>query len=182
MSQFENWVFGRMVRTRRALAKPRDGGGGAPAQGRGDNAQASPGDSIAVARGSEASTVTRDDRGAVTVEAAIALCSLLVVFGLALAGVSAVTGQLRCTDAAGSAARLIARGQWQQAEAVVDAVAPAGTRLIVRAERDAVSVIVVADALGGLLPGVELRGEAYAVLEPDVGQPPAGVGSGDGDV
>lgn len=123
--------------------------------------------------------MSRDDRGAVTVEAAIALCSLLVVFGLALAGVSAVTGQLRCTDAVGSAARLIARGQWQRAEAVVAANAPAGARLMVRAEGDAVTVAVVADALSGLLPGVELRAEAYAVLEPGVEAPPRGLGASD---
>lgn len=126
--------------------------------------------------------MSRDDRGAVTVEAAIALCSLLVVFGLALAGVSAVTGQLRCTDAAGSAARMIARGQRQRAEAVVAAVAPEGARLIVRGDGDAVTVSVVADALGGLLPGVELRGRAYAVLEPGVESPPASAGAGDANM
>lgn len=125
--------------------------------------------------------MTDGDRGAVTVEAAIALCSLLVVFGLALAGISAVTDQLRCTDAAGSAARLIARGQRQRAEAIVDSVAPEGARLIVRGEGDAVTVSIVVGALGGVLPGVELRGMAYAVLEPGVESPAAIAGAGDAD-
>ena len=51
-----------------------------------------------------------DDRGSVTVEAAIALCALIAVFGIAIAGVAAVADQLKCIDAAREATRLIARG------------------------------------------------------------------------
>src|SRR5699024_10406930 len=43
---------GRINDPRRALAKPRDCGGGAPDQGRNDNALAGPGDTIVVARSS----------------------------------------------------------------------------------------------------------------------------------
>lgn len=116
------------------------------------------------------------DRGLVTVEAALGLCSLLVVFGLTLAGVAAVTGQLRCTDAAGAAARLLARGQWQRAESLADSIAPDDSRLVVRSDGDAVTVSVVSRPLGGVLPGLEVRGEAYAALEPGAEAPPARIG------
>jgi Flp pilus assembly protein TadG len=109
------------------------------------------------------------DRGAVTVEAAIALSSLVVVLGLILAGVAAVAGQLQCTDAAREAARLVTRGQRQLAEEAVRNIAPSGSRLAVRGEGDTVTVEVFAEPLGGLLPGLELRAEAYGVLEPGEG-------------
>ena len=49
-------------------------------------------------RGSRASS--RDDRGAVTVEAALALCTLTVVVALAVAAITAAATSVRCTDAA----------------------------------------------------------------------------------
>lgn len=106
------------------------------------------------------------DRGAVTVEAAIGLCALTVVFGLLIAAVMAVTGQLRCVDAAREAARLIARGQRPLADQAVAEIAPAGARLAVRIEGETATVEVTAEPAGGLLPGVQLRGRAYTVLEP----------------
>ncbi|WAL66082.1 pilus assembly protein [Amycolatopsis cynarae] len=106
------------------------------------------------------------DRGAVTVEAAIGLCALTVVFGLLIAAVTAVSGQLRCVDAAREAARLIARGQRPLAEQAVTETAPAGARLTVRIEGETAIVEVTADPVGGLLPGVRLRGRAFTVLEP----------------
>lgn len=121
------------------------------------------------------------DRGAVTVEAAIALCALLVAFALILAGLGAVTDQLRCADAAGAAARLVARGEQQRAQAAVEAIGPAGARLAVGGVRRAgdtggraVPVTVTAEPVGGLLPGIQVRGLAYAVLEPGVSAPSAG--------
>jgi hypothetical protein len=108
------------------------------------------------------------DRGAVTVEAAIALCALTVVFGLMLAGVVAVAGQLGCEDAAREAARLIARGQRPLADQAVAQLAPEGARLTVAADGDAVIVDVSAEPVGGLLPGIHLHGRAYTVLEPGV--------------
>ncbi|WP_236796293.1 TadE family type IV pilus minor pilin [Amycolatopsis sp. GM8] len=105
------------------------------------------------------------DRGAVTVEAAIALGALTLVLGLVLAGVAAVAGQLRCADAAREAARLIARGDRPLAEQAVTQIAP-GARLQVDLTGNAVTVDVTAEPAGGLLPGVHLRGHAYALLEP----------------
>src|SRR5947209_20170089 len=66
------------------------------------------------------------DRGSVTVEAALALCSLVVVLALVLAAVSAVAAQLRCIDAAREAARLTARGEQGRAEEVARRIAPRG--------------------------------------------------------
>ena len=58
-------------------------------------------------RGSRASS--RDDRGAVTVEAALALCSLTVVVALAVAAITAAATSVRCTDAARELVRLAGR-------------------------------------------------------------------------
>lgn len=108
------------------------------------------------------------ERGAVTVEAAIALCALTVVFGLILAGTVAVIGQFRCADAAREAARLIARGERQLAEQAVARIAPGGARLLVETEGDAVTVEVRAAPVAGLLPGLQLQSRAYTMLEPGV--------------
>ncbi|GAB3581861.1 TadE family type IV pilus minor pilin [Amycolatopsis endophytica] len=112
------------------------------------------------------------DRGAVTVEAAIALSALTVFVGLVLAGFTAITGQLRCIDAAREAARLIARGQPELATQAVAEIAPPAARLSVTTTGDAITVEVRADPAGALLPGLHLRGSAFAVLEP--GAPYAG--------
>ena len=104
------------------------------------------------------------DRGAVTVEAALALCSLVAVLALALAGVSAVSTQLRCIDAAREAARLTARGEPEHGQQIAQQLAPgdATVRIAVRGEE--VVVEVAADPVGGLLPGVDVRAEAVAML------------------
>ncbi|WP_167109153.1 TadE family type IV pilus minor pilin [Amycolatopsis granulosa] len=112
------------------------------------------------------------DRGAVTVEAAIALCALTVVVGMVLAGMTAVSGQLRCTDAAREAARLVARGEPQLAAQAVTQIAPAGAQLSVRTEGDGITVEVRASAAGSLLPGLHLTATAFAVLEPGAGDAP----------
>lgn len=109
-----------------------------------------------------------DDRGAVTVEGAIALCSMLVLFGVVIAGVSAMAAQLRCTDAAGEAARLLVRGERSLAEEVVRRLAPKGATFAARDDGQGVTVAVEAPALGGVLPGIAIKAEAYAELEPGV--------------
>ena len=112
------------------------------------------------------------DRGAVTVEAAIALCALTVVVGLVLAGFTAVAAQLRCTDAAREAARLIARGEPQLAAQAVEQIAPAGAELSIKTEGDSISVEVRAAPAGGLLPGLHLTASAFGVLEPGAADVP----------
>lgn len=116
-----------------------------------------------------------DDRGAVTVEAALALCSLVAVMVLVVASVAAASAHLRCLDAAREAARLIARGEPERAREVGAAIAPAGAQVDVRIVGDQVEVRVSAAAVPGV-PGLSLAGSALAVLEPaallTTGQPP----------
>lgn len=103
-----------------------------------------------------------------TVEAAVVVFGLVLVLVLGAAGVAAVIGQLRCVDAAREAARLVARGEPEQVDSMVRAIAPAGAGVAVRTEGDTVRVEVTAEPAGGLLPGVHLRALAFAVLEPGV--------------
>ena len=106
------------------------------------------------------------DRGSVTVEAALALCSLVVVLVLVLAAVSAVAAQLRCIDAAREAARLTARGEPGRAEEIAHRIAPRGAVVAVTVRGDEVTARVSANPAAGLLPGVDVGAEAAAVLEP----------------
>ncbi|GAA0238878.1 hypothetical protein GCM10010492_42550 [Saccharothrix mutabilis subsp. mutabilis] len=104
------------------------------------------------------------DRGAATVEAALAVCGLVAVLVLGVEAVMAVVAQIRCTDAAREAARLVARGEDGRAGAVVRAIAPDGAVLVVRKEGDTASVEV--SAAGRL---VDVRASAFAVVEPGIG-------------
>ncbi len=110
-----------------------------------------------------------DDRGSVTVEAALGIGALTVVSSLLLAGVGVAGDQLRCTDAAREAARLLARGQPARAEQVVREIAPRGARLEVVREGDAITAGVEAEPVAGLLPGIRLRASAFAIAEPGSG-------------
>ena len=97
----------------------------------------------------------------VTVEAAIAVCALLVVMALAAAGLTAVIEQMRCTDAAREAARLTARGERQRGEAAAGQIA-VGATVEFQVEGDAVRVVV--RKKGPL--GLPLSARAFAVVEP----------------
>jgi Flp pilus assembly protein TadG len=108
----------------------------------------------------------RDDHGTVTVEAALALCSLVVVLALVLGAVSAVAAQLHCVDAAREAARLTARGERDRAEELARRIAPRGAVVTVAIRGDEVTAQVSANPAAGLLPGLEVRAEAAAVMEP----------------
>ncbi|WP_086823837.1 TadE family type IV pilus minor pilin [Allokutzneria sp. NRRL B-24872] len=109
------------------------------------------------------------DRGAATVEAAVAVAALVLVLGLALTGLRAAADQIRCVDAAREVARLLARGDLGGSAEAFSKIAPSGAALTVRREGDSVSVEVTVAALGHLLPGLRLRGSAFALLEPGVG-------------
>lgn len=109
-----------------------------------------------------------DDKGTVTVEAALALCSLVMMLALALAAVSAVAAKLRCVDAAREAARLTARGEQDRAEDLARRIAPRGAMVQVNVRGDEVTARVSADPVAGLLPGIEVGAEAVAVLEPGI--------------
>ncbi|EWC59496.1 hypothetical protein UO65_5224 [Actinokineospora spheciospongiae] len=107
------------------------------------------------------------DRGAVTVEAAVALGAIVLVLAFALGGISALSAQVRCVDAAREAARLAARGEPERGRAAAVAIAPPGAAVDIRRSGDEVTVVVHAAPVGGLLPGVDLTAEAYAVAEPE---------------
>ncbi|MQA61941.1 MAG: pilus assembly protein [Actinophytocola sp.] len=108
------------------------------------------------------------DRGAVTVEAAIGMVALVAVLAMALAGFAAVIDQLRCTDAAREVARLAARGERERAGEVVSRIAPPGARWELRTEAGGITAVVHAGPVRGLLPGIRLRAEAFAIPEPGV--------------
>lgn len=105
-----------------------------------------------------------DDAGASTVEAAFALAALVSVLVLCLAGISAVSVQVRCVDAAREAARLAARGDVPAATAVVRRLAPAGATFRLRSEGDLVVASVIARPV--LLPGLAITAEAVSAAEP----------------
>lgn len=111
----------------------------------------------------------RSDRGAVTVEAALALVALVAVLAFGLAGVAAAADQVRCTDAAREAARVAARGENGRVADVVARIAPPGARWDVRSDADGITVVVRADPASGLLPWLTIGAEAFAVPEPGVG-------------
>lgn len=107
-----------------------------------------------------------DDRGAVTVEAALALGAFVVVLAMALSAVAAAATQLHCVDAAREAARLAARGDLAGAQRLAAQIAP-GSTLSVRRDGTEIRAEVTAEPAGGLLPGVYLRAFALALPESD---------------
>jgi hypothetical protein len=106
----------------------------------------------------------RSDRGAVTIEAALALCSLTVVAALAVGGIGAATASVRCTDAARELVRLTARGEPDRGRTAAERLAPAGARIELEVRGDEAIGEVTAVPLR-LLP-VHVTGRAVAVLEP----------------
>lgn len=108
------------------------------------------------------------ERGSATVEAAIAVCAVVAALALALAGTGAVMAQLRCTDAAREAARLVARGEKERATEVAGRVAPSGAAVEISVQGDEVVVVVSTEPVGGL-EALSIRAEAVAVLEPGGG-------------
>jgi hypothetical protein len=108
------------------------------------------------------------ESGSATVEAALAVCAVVAVLAMALGGAAAVFAQLRCTDAAREAARLVARGEPERAEQAARRLAPSGAGISVLVHGDEVVVRVSARPAGGVLPGVSVHAEAVAVLEPGV--------------
>jgi hypothetical protein len=109
------------------------------------------------------------DRGAVTIEAALALCSLAVFLAVAVGAIAAAGGSIRCVDAARELARLAARGEADRGRDVAAELAPSGARLAVRAEGDIVVAEVSADVLHPL--PVRIGSRAVAALEPGAAPP-----------
>jgi hypothetical protein len=87
-----------------------------------------------------------------------------VVLVLCLAGVTAVSMQVRCVDAAREAARLAARGDERVAVDTARRIAPAGARVQVARDGDFLVATVVAHSK--LLPALDIAGRAVSVAEP----------------
>ena len=79
---------------------------------------------------------------------------------LCVAGITAVSMQVRCVDAAREAARLAARGD---DPSPARRVAPSGAALEVRRDGDFVVARITADP--PLLPGVTIAAEAMSLAE-----------------
>ncbi|GHA96658.1 TadE family type IV pilus minor pilin [Streptomyces termitum] len=126
-----------------------------------------------------------DDRGAVTVEAAVALLVLMAFAMVLLWGLAASAAQIRCVDAARAGARAAARSEPSGAVvAAARATAPEGARVTVARDGELwrVTVEVSAPGPGGL--GVNLSARAVALAEETVGEdgpPVAGTELGAGE-
>jgi hypothetical protein len=103
------------------------------------------------------------DTGAVTVEAALALCALTVFLALVLGTLTAVAQTMRCTDAARELARLAARGEPDRGRVVAARLAPSGARLDLGQDGDTVTATVSVPLVGSL--PMTVSGRAVAALE-----------------
>lgn len=108
-----------------------------------------------------------DDRGAVTVEAAVALVAFVAFLGLTLCGMAAAIDQVRCVDAAREAARQAARSEPEEGKKAAARIAPANAEITIDMRGDHIEVNIHARPASGLLPGIRLHAEAFAVREPE---------------
>jgi len=91
------------------------------------------------------------------------VAALVAVLVLCLAGVTAVSMQVRCVDAAREAARLGARGDDWFAIDVARRVAPGGAQVQLR--RDGEFVIARVTAHSRLLPALAIAADAVSAVE-----------------
>jgi type II secretory pathway pseudopilin PulG len=98
------------------------------------------------------------------VEAALGIAVLVVVLVLCLAGVTAVSMQVRCVDAAREAARLAARGDERSAVDAARRLAPDGARVQLHRDGDFLVATVVAHS--NLLPTLDIAARAVSAAEP----------------
>ncbi|MBB4907180.1 TadE family type IV pilus minor pilin [Actinophytocola algeriensis] len=100
-------------------------------------------------------------------EAAIGLAAFAVFLTFALGGAAAAVDHVRCVDAAREAARLTARGEQDQARTAAKRIAPENAEVTITMTGEHIEVQVSATPASGLLPGLHLQAEAFAVREPD---------------
>jgi hypothetical protein len=93
----------------------------------------------------------------------LAIATLVVVLVLCLAGITAVSMQVRCVDAAREAARLAARGD-RNAVDVARRIAPDGAQVQVRRDGDVLVATVAVRAK--LLPTLNIAARAVSIAEP----------------
>ena len=82
---------------------------------------------------------------------------------LCLAGITAVSMQVRCIDAAREAARLAARGDERSAVTTARGIAPGGARL--QLHRDGEFVVATVTVRSNLLPTLGISATGVAALE-----------------
>lgn len=83
---------------------------------------------------------------------------------LCVSGLTAVSMQVRCVDAAREAARLAARGDDGSTGDAAQRIAPDGA--VVQLRRDGEFVVATVTAKSPLLPGITIAAEAVAAAEP----------------
>lgn len=99
----------------------------------------------------------RRDQGAATAEFAVAAPAVVLVLAVAVAGIRVGVDEVRCTDAAVSAARLVARGEpWSRAREVAGRAAPTGATFTLGGDGETVRVTVTSP-LPSTLASVGLR-------------------------
>jgi hypothetical protein len=81
-----------------------------------------------------------------------------------VSGLTAVSMQVRCVDAAREAVRLAARGDDASASVAAQRIAPDGAAVQLR--RDGEFVVATVTARSPLLPGITIAGDAVAAAEP----------------
>lgn len=94
----------------------------------------------------------------------MAIAALVAVLVLCLAGLTAVSMQIRCVDAAREAARLAARGDQSNALEAARRIAPAGAR--VQVQHDGGYLVATVVAHSKLLPALDIAARAVSVEEP----------------
>lgn len=85
---------------------------------------------------------------------------------ICLAGLTAITHQVRCVDAAREAARLAARGDNAVAAATARQIAPSDAAIELR--RDGGFVVATVTSRAALLPSIAITARAVSALEPGV--------------
>jgi hypothetical protein len=103
----------------------------------------------------------------VTAEMAVALPVLVIVLGVALAGLSIGSAQLSAQDAAAQVARAVGRGDAAAGSRLFEHAAPRGATYAVSTGDGEVTATVrlTARPLGGLLGGFTIREQAVAAVE-----------------
>ncbi|MDO5618562.1 TadE family type IV pilus minor pilin [Kocuria sp.] len=108
------------------------------------------------------------DDGAVTAETAMVLPAIVLVLAVVLAGGAAAATQVRCEEAAGAAARVVARGETPDA-AVEEARSIAGDRARVAVEirngRAEAEVVMPAPGILGDWGALDLSASASTITE-----------------
>lgn len=92
------------------------------------------------------------------------MLALVAVLAVCLAGLSALSMQLRCIDAAREAARLAARGDDAAATAAARQLAPTGAIIAVQRRGGFVEATTTASA--SVLPGIRIGARSVSVIEP----------------